>query len=159
MGNEKTMPTHIVAVGGIVENEKGEILLVHDANHGWCFPGGQVEAGENLQEALRREIWEESGAGAEVGRLFCVSSNTKTYPGHSGVRIIPTKVMPDFICQYKGGSLCGSDETRDPCWVPRDQVLPRLSKPVYRERFQAYLAFDGTPVSSYMKPSRNFNCI
>lgn len=40
------MPTHIVAVGGIVENEKGEILLVKVRN-GWVFPGGQVEVGWN----------------------------------------------------------------------------------------------------------------
>ncbi len=33
------MPTHIVAVGGVVENERGEILLVKDRN-GWVFPGG-----------------------------------------------------------------------------------------------------------------------
>jgi 8-oxo-dGTP diphosphatase len=38
------MPTHIVAVGGIVENERDEILLVKGRS-GWVFPGGQVEAG------------------------------------------------------------------------------------------------------------------
>lgn len=36
------MPTHIVAVGGIIENELGQILLVKTYNGGWVFPGGQV---------------------------------------------------------------------------------------------------------------------
>lgn len=55
------MPTHIVAVGGIVENEQGDILLVKTHHGWWVFPGGQVEAGENLIDALSREIKEESG--------------------------------------------------------------------------------------------------
>lgn len=38
------MPLHIIAVGGIVENEQGEILLVKTRRDGkWVFPGGQVE--------------------------------------------------------------------------------------------------------------------
>lgn len=73
------MPTHIVAVGGIVENEKGEILLVKTINGGWVFPGGQVEVGENLVDALAREVKEESGVNIEVGSLLSVISNTGTY--------------------------------------------------------------------------------
>jgi 8-oxo-dGTP diphosphatase len=46
------MPTHIVAVGGFVENVQGEILLVQTQHNGWVFPGGQVEVGENLTDAL-----------------------------------------------------------------------------------------------------------
>jgi hypothetical protein len=33
------IPTNIVAVGGIVENEEGEILLVKTLHGGWVFPG------------------------------------------------------------------------------------------------------------------------
>lgn len=46
------MPTHIVAVGGIVEKEQGHVLLVKTQHGGWVFPGGQVEVGENLIDAL-----------------------------------------------------------------------------------------------------------
>jgi 8-oxo-dGTP diphosphatase len=42
------MPTHIVAVGGFVEDENGNILLVKTIHNGWVYPGGQVEAGGNL---------------------------------------------------------------------------------------------------------------
>jgi 8-oxo-dGTP diphosphatase len=42
------MPTHIVAVGGFVEDENGNILLVKTIHNGWVYPSGQVEAGENL---------------------------------------------------------------------------------------------------------------
>ncbi|MBD8498573.1 NUDIX domain-containing protein [Paenibacillus arenosi] len=60
------MPTHIVAVGGIVKNEEGQVLLVRTQHGGWVFPGGQVENGENLMVALSREIKEESGIDIEV---------------------------------------------------------------------------------------------
>nr|WP_083486512.1 NUDIX hydrolase [Alicyclobacillus ferrooxydans] len=49
-------PTHIVAVGGIVEDGEGNVLLVKTRDGGWVFPGGQVEVGENLMDALCREI-------------------------------------------------------------------------------------------------------
>ena len=92
----KQFPTHIVACGGIVENEKGEVLLVKHINGYWSFPGGQVEIGENLMEALQREIWEEAGAKAEVVKLLGVSSNTVSYPGYNGYETVPTNTNPIF---------------------------------------------------------------
>ena len=63
----KQFPTHIAAVFGIVENDKNEILLLkHREKAVWMFPGGQVEAGENLIDALLRETREESGMDIEV---------------------------------------------------------------------------------------------
>lgn len=135
------MPTHIVAVGGVVENERGEILLVKDRN-GWVFPGGQVEAGENLMDALIREIKEESGIDTIVSHLIGVYSNTSTYPGHSGVAVVPTKVMMDFVCKPTGGELTISEETTDSRWIAKDEVLQLITAPAIRTRFQAYLDFN-----------------
>jgi 8-oxo-dGTP pyrophosphatase MutT (NUDIX family) len=138
------IPTHIVAVGGIVKNELGEILLVKTFKGGWVFPGGQVEAGENLMEALIREIREESGIETVVDQLIGVYSNTGMYKGHDGVTDVPTKVMLDYVCRPIGGVLATSDETSESCWVNRDKVLKMITSPAIRTRYEAYLAFDGT---------------
>ena len=147
MENETwVMPTHIVAGAGIVINEKNEVLLVNTYNSGWVFPGGQVEVGENVIDAVKREIMEEAGIDVEVGELFCIASNTKKYPGHSGVKEIPTKVMLDFICRATGGMLRASDENSESRFVPKEEVLSMITAPAIVERYKAYLEYTGRPI-------------
>lgn len=136
-------PTHIVAVGGIVEDGKGNILLVKTHDGGWVYPGGQVENGENLMDGLIREIKEESGIDAVVSQLVGVYSNTAAYKWKDGVTDVPTKLMLDFICKPVGGELCTSDETSDSRWVARDKVLDMITAPAIRARYQVYLDFQG----------------
>lgn len=100
---EWVMPTHIIAGAGIVINENNEVLMVKTHNAGWVFPGGQVEVGENVIDAVKREIMEETGVDIEVGEVFCISSNTGKHPGYNGVKEVPTKIMLDFICKARGG--------------------------------------------------------
>ena len=143
---ERVMPTHIVAVGGVVVNGDGRILLVKNSYRGiWEYPGGQVEVGENLIEALQREIREESGIEVVVGELFCVSSNTRKYAGYYGVKEIPTKVMLDFICHPTGGTERTSDETSDVGWFTPEEAQAMIAAPALLERFQAFLAYQGKP--------------
>lgn len=144
-GYSMQMPVHIVAAGGFVENTKGEILLVKTRRDGqWVFPGGQVEVGENLIDGVIREVKEESGIDVKVSHLVGVFSNTATYEGHSGVKIVPTKVMFDFVCEPVGGELTTSDETSDSCWVSKEEVLNMVSAPALRTRYQAYLDYNGS---------------
>ena len=116
---EWVMPTHIIAAAGIVTNEKDEVLMVKTYNAGWVFPGGQVEVGENVIDAVKREIMEETGVDVEVGEVFCISSNTAKYPGYNGVKEVPTKIMLDFICKAKGGTPRPSDENSESIYVSK----------------------------------------
>ncbi|WP_424769420.1 NUDIX hydrolase [Paenibacillus sp. sgz302251] len=143
------MPTHIVAVGGIVENEQGHVLLVKTQHGEWVFLGGQVEVGENLIDALIREIKEESGIVVIVSNLIGVYSNTGIYKWHDGVTDVPTKVILDFMCKPVGGELCTSEETSEVLWFEKDKVLGVVLAPAIRTRYQAFLDFDGS--SCYME--------
>lgn len=140
------MPTHIIACAGIVINENDEILMVKTHNAGWVFPGGQVEVGENVISAVKREIMEEAGVDIEVGEVFCISSNTRKNPGYNGVKEIPTKIMLDFICRAKSGTPRPSDENSESAYVAREKVLELMQTPVYRERYKAFLEYTGRPI-------------
>lgn len=65
-----TIPTHIVAVGGLVTNNKDEVLMIRDECKGWIFPGGQVEIGESLPQALNTSpkiiLFDEPSRGIDV---------------------------------------------------------------------------------------------
>ncbi|RTE09600.1 NUDIX hydrolase [Paenibacillus whitsoniae] len=60
---EYHVPKHCISVAGIVTNESGEVLLLrtHWRSDTWEMPGGNVELGEPLDEAICREFQEETG--------------------------------------------------------------------------------------------------
>lgn len=138
-----SFPTHILAAAGFTEDGKGNILLVKTHNHGWVFPGGQVEVGENIPDAVIRETKEESGIDIKVGPLVGIYSNTGTYIYYDGKTRVPTKAMFDFICYYEGGELATSDETSDSMWIPREKALELIKHPAMQLRYQAYLDYSG----------------
>ncbi|MBQ6520474.1 MAG: NUDIX hydrolase [Anaerolineaceae bacterium] len=140
------MPTHIIAAAGIVINDNDEILMVKANRGGWVFPGGQVEVGENVIDAVKREVMEETGIDIEVGEVFCISSNTCKHPGYNGVKEVPTKIMLDFICRAKGGIPRPSDENSESAYFSREKAQELITAPAIVERFKAYLEYAGRPI-------------
>ena len=68
----------VPCVGAVVHDGAGRLLMIrrgHDPHRGcWSLPGGRVEAGESVEQAVEREVLEETGlvvrAGAPVGRVL-----------------------------------------------------------------------------------------
>jgi ADP-ribose pyrophosphatase YjhB (NUDIX family) len=68
---------HMVGVGGIVESATGMLLAVRERSHGvevWKLPGGYAELGEDLKDAVIREVLEETSVRTEFVSMVSLRS-------------------------------------------------------------------------------------
>jgi 8-oxo-dGTP diphosphatase len=76
-GQVNETPRHSVSVAAAIFDDTGEkVLLIKRRDNGnWEPPGGVLELNETIEDGLRREVREETGAEIEVGRLTGVYKN------------------------------------------------------------------------------------
>lgn len=122
-------PTHLVSVAALVTNDNGEILLVKSPLRGWEYPGGLIEPGETFQEALHREIREESGVEVEVTGFVGICKNVQ--------RDI---VNIDFTARYIRGELTTSEESTEVVWATPQQAREMITFPLTRKRLDNMLS-------------------
>lgn len=79
----------------------GKVLLVPQWD-GYDFPGGGVNLGEMIDEAFRREIWEETGLSAERGEVLLCESNFFIHP--SGKKPYHT-ILAYYLCKDIKGEI------------------------------------------------------
>jgi mutator protein MutT len=111
----------VVGIGAVIVKD-GKALIVkraHDPYKGqWSIPGGRVELGETLAEAVRREMREETGLEVSVGALIEVFERVERQDG----RIRYHFVIVDYLCTCVGGSLCAGDDAVDAVWVTSEEL-------------------------------------
>ena len=112
----------VAGVGGVVIRGS-DVLLVrraHAPRKGeWSLPGGHVELGESLTEAVRREVLEETGVEVEVGPV--VEAFDRVHRDEAGL-VRYHFVIVDFLCHAVGGALRPGDDAADARWVARTAV-------------------------------------
>ncbi|HKD88140.1 MAG TPA: NUDIX domain-containing protein [Streptosporangiaceae bacterium] len=71
---EASSPNRLQCVGAVIKDEAGRLLLIlrgHEPGKGlWSIPGGRIEPGETDEQAVVREVREETGLTVACGRLL-----------------------------------------------------------------------------------------
>jgi ADP-ribose pyrophosphatase YjhB (NUDIX family) len=109
-----------VAIGAIVGNERGEILLVQRKDSGiWLYPTGWADVGYSPAEVAVKEVGEETGIECEPRRLIGVIDGQRMGFSRFGMYMLL------FHCTATGGELRGHPlETSDVGWFGPDELPP-----------------------------------
>jgi len=100
----------------LFDAKREKALLTRRADNGrWCVPGGGLEAGESVEEACIREVWEETGLRVRVTRLIGVYSDPNQLVIYSDGNKAFFVVL-SFEVEVTGGELGLSDETTEYGW-------------------------------------------
>jgi len=113
-------PTPQVAVGAVVRDDAGRLLVVrrgHEPARGrWTLPGGRVEPGESLTDAVAREVREETSLDVVVGDFI----------GHLEVRDADRHfVILDFhasLGSSRPGDALPGDDAEAVAWMDRAEL-------------------------------------
>lgn len=114
-----------MAVGAVIEDGKGRILLVrHKPERGgfwqgkWICPGGELELGEEIGSGIKREIKEETNL--EIDLVKPLTPFDRIVKSAEGVNL--HVVYIDYIANLVGGELEVGSDVGEALWVEKDKL-------------------------------------
>ena len=130
-----------IAVGAVVGNDQGEVLLVQRSDSGvWLYPTGWADVGYSAAEVAQKEVFEETGIWCEPVRLLSVLDGLRL-----GFTHIPLYSLV-FYCRAVGGELNGHPlETSAVGWFGPEN-LPQPIASAERWAAEAFAAIRGDEV-------------
>jgi len=124
-------------VGAIIVNEKGSILLLE--SHKWkdvySIPGGHVELGETLREALVREVKEETGL--DIFDIVFIGLQESIFDTQYFTK--RHFIFFDFVCKTKGYDVSLNNEAQNYLWVTIDDAFDKPLVSNTRKTLENYI--------------------
>ncbi len=138
-----------VAIGAVVGNDRGEVLLVQRADSGiWLYPTGWADVGYSPAEVAVKEVFEETGIECEPVQLLSVVDGQRMGFTRFGMYMVV------FHCRAVGGSLRAHPlEASDVGWFARDG-LPEATAGAGWWGPMAFAAIDGARLPATFEPVR-----
>jgi mutator protein MutT len=111
----------VVGVGAVLVHE-GRLLLIRRAKEPlrgrWLVPGGTVEWGETLEQALVREVEEETGLVVKPREVVAVLDRIH----READAVVHHFVIVDYLCDFVSGTLRAGSDAQDAALVPLADV-------------------------------------
>jgi nucleoside triphosphatase len=132
-----------VVVAAIIFNVKREVLLCKSAkwNNKYVVPGGHVEIGETLEEALIREVKEETNLEVYDVSLVALKESIQEdleKKKERGVSAQRHYIVFDYVCQTKDTHVTLNHEASDYVWCALSEVFSYDLDPYTYTFFKAY---------------------
>lgn len=132
----------VAAVGGLVTNQQGELLLVRRAREPekgkWGLPGGFIDRNETIEQALSREVLEETNLCVSEATYLTSFPNFYDYAG-----AVSPVVDLFFLCSVVDQSVIqlADGELDSFLWVvPGQQHLSQMAFPSNRLAIEKWLS-------------------
>lgn len=115
----------LVAVGAVIEDDRGRILLVkHRRERGgywqgmWICPGGKLEFGEDIKKGIKREVKEETNLDVELVTPLVAFDRIVKLDGETSLHVI----YVDYVARLLSGELEVGGDVGEALWVEKKSI-------------------------------------
>jgi nucleoside triphosphatase len=133
-------------VGALVVRSNGDVLIVRSNkwNNKYTVPGGHIEIGERAEDAIKREVKEETGLDVEVEKLLVVQQAIYPRFYHKHEHFL----FMDYVCRSQNSDVnLDGRELQSYTWISPKEALKLDIEEYTRNFVLAYILYQETGIS------------